>query len=122
MSTRKMMAFGMLGLGAAGLMTVSLFAGQQTSKPMAGHEMSMPMASGTNGTMTKTQKIANAMSAAPSSISAKATILDWPAKEGAAPEVLRAGTNGWSCFPDSPETKGNDPVCVDSAWLNLFEA
>jgi hypothetical protein len=46
--------------------------------------------------MTKAQKIANAMTAAPSTISAQATILDWPAKEGDQPPVLRAGTNGWT--------------------------
>ena len=126
MSTRTMMTSGIMAVGAAGLFTVSLFAGRQTAKPaqpMTGHEMPMPMTSTTKaGAMTKAQKIANAMTAAPSSISAKATILDWPAKDGEAPEVLRKGTNGWSCFPDSPETKGNNPVCADSAWLNLFEA
>jgi hypothetical protein len=121
-----MMTSGIMAVGAAGLFTVSLFAGQQAARPaqpMTGHEMPMPMTSTAKpGAITKAQKIANAMTAAPSSISAKATILDWPAKDGEAPEVLRKGTNGWSCFPDSPETKGNDPVCADSAWLNLFEA
>ena len=72
--------------------------------------------------MTKAEKIANAIAAAPSSVSAKATILDWPAKEGMAPEVLRPGTNGWSCFPDFPETKGNDPMCLDESWVSLMQA
>jgi hypothetical protein len=72
--------------------------------------------------MTKAQKIANAVAAAPSSLSSKATVLDWPAKEGAAPEVLRAGSNGWNCFPDMPETKGNDPMCVDEPWMKWLEA
>ena len=72
--------------------------------------------------MTQAQKIANATSAAPAAISAKATVLDWPAKEGAAPETLRAGSNGWTCFPDMPETKGNDPMCVDGAWMKWMEA
>lgn len=35
--------------------------------------------------MTKAEKIANAMAATPASISAKVTVLDWPAKEGEAP-------------------------------------
>jgi hypothetical protein len=61
-------------------------------------------------------KIASAMSAAPTSISAKATVLDWPATEGAKPAVLRAGSNGWVCYPDMPMTEGNDPACLDAAW------
>lgn len=71
---------------------------------------------------TTSAKIANAILAAPTSISANATILDWPAKEGDAPAVLRAGTNGWSCFPDYPMTEGNDPMCVDSVWTDFFGA
>jgi len=61
--------------------------GQGTMKGMGGQMAGMPM-------MTKDQKIAAAMTAAPAVISAKATILDWPAKEGDAPTTLRAGTNG----------------------------
>jgi hypothetical protein len=67
-------------------------------------------------------KIQNAMSAAPSSISAAATIMDWPASPGAAPAQLRAGTNGWACFPDVPETPGNDPMCLDAVWQAWADA
>lgn len=67
--------------------------------------------------MTAEEKIANAMTAAPASIAGKATILDWPAKEGDKPAVLRAGTNGWSCLPDMPDTEGNDPACLDQPWM-----
>jgi hypothetical protein len=73
-------------------------------------------------TMTKAEKIANAVSAAPASISGKATVLDWPAKEGDPPITLRAGTNGWSCFPDMLNTKGNDPACLDAVWMKWIEA
>ena len=62
------------------------------------------------------------MTAAPASVSAKATILDWPAKEGDPPAVLRAGTNGWTCLPDMPDTKGNDPMCLDKPWMKWVEA
>jgi hypothetical protein len=72
--------------------------------------------------MTTAQKIANAMSAGPSSISGKATILDWPAKEGDKPAVLRAGSNGWTCLPDMPDTEGNDPACLDEAWMQWVDA
>jgi hypothetical protein len=71
---------------------------------------------------TKAQKIADAMSAAPRSISAKATIMDWPATEGGKMEPLRAGTNGWTCLPDFPGTKGDDPMCVDDQWMSFMSA
>ena len=70
--------------------------------------------------MTTAQKIANAMSAAPAAIGRNATIMDWPEKEGGQPRQLRAGTNGWVCFPNSPmEFAGasiEDPMCLDKQW------
>jgi len=72
--------------------------------------------------MTKEQKIANAMSAGPMAVAGKATILDWPAKEGEKPAVLRMGTNGWTCLPDMPQTQGSDPMCLDRSWMVWVEA
>ena len=72
--------------------------------------------------MTKAQKIANAMTAAPRSISANAAIMDWPASEGAQMATLRDGSNGWTCLPDFPGTKGNDPMCVDAQWMSFMDA
>src|SRR5712692_11478538 len=72
--------------------------------------------------LTKAQKIADAMKAAPRSISAKATIMDWPATEGAKMATLRAGTNGWTCLPDFPGTRGDDPMCVDDHWMSFMRA
>lgn len=63
------------------------------------------------------QKIRSAMSAAPASIAKGATIMDYPAKEGQQPPVLRKGTNAWTCFPDDPSTPGNDPMCLDKSWM-----
>ena len=57
--------------------------------------------------------IESAMSAAPASISAKATMMNWDF------EVVREGTNGWTCLPDR-DTPGNDPWCVNDPWLNLL--
>jgi hypothetical protein len=71
---------------------------------------------------TKGQKIANAMTAAPRSLSSKATIMDWPASEGAQMTTLRTGSNGWTCLPDFPSTKGNDPMCVDDQWMSFLGA
>lgn len=72
--------------------------------------------------MTKAQKIASAASAAPASISAKATVLDWPEKEGGAMITLRQGSNGWTCLPDMPNTEGIDPACLDAVWMKWVEA
>jgi hypothetical protein len=74
------------------------------------------------GKATKLEKIANAMSAAPRSISQSATIMDWPAAEGASMTTLRTGANGWTCLPDFPSSKGNDPMCVDGQWMSFMGA
>lgn len=67
-------------------------------------------------------KIQDAMSAAPQSVSANATIMDYPASPTAKPTTLRAGTNGWTCFPDAPGTPHDDPMCVDANWMMWMEA
>jgi hypothetical protein len=66
--------------------------------------------------------IASAESAAPASISSKATIVQMDAK--GMMTVLRKGTNGWTCIPDAPATPGPDPMCFDAnagkwaeAWI-----
>lgn len=110
------------GLTLACALTVALGARQQTMKPQTGNDMGRMQDTGMGAKMTKAQKIANALTAAPASISEKATVLDYPAKDGMAPEVLRPGTNGWSCFPDMPDTKGNDPMCIDGPWMKWVEA
>ncbi|HEY3114751.1 MAG TPA: hypothetical protein VGJ62_13810 [Gemmatimonadaceae bacterium] len=74
------------------------------------------------GKASKAQKIANAMTAAPRALSSKATIMDWPASEGAQMTTLRVGSNGWTCLPDFPNTKGNDPMCVDGEWMSFMKA
>ena len=69
-------------------------------------------------------KIKNAMSAAPDSISAAATIMDWPATAGGKPTQLRAGTNGWVCYPSTPSATtavGEDPMCLDREFQKWAE-
>jgi hypothetical protein len=61
------------------------------------------------------EMIQSAMSAAPASISAEAMIMSWKF------EVLRPGSNGWTCMPDRP-SPGNSPWCVTEQWLNLLRA
>jgi len=74
--------------------------------------------------MTAAQKIANASGAAPMSISAHATIMDFPDTPGGEMKQLRAGTNEWVCFPSTPvEMKGgNDPMCLDKQWQGWGDA
>ncbi|MBI4503239.1 MAG: SRPBCC family protein [Gemmatimonadetes bacterium] len=78
------------------------------------------MARNTSG--DKEAKISNAMSAAPASLAARAAVMDWPVKDGEHPVQLRPGTNGYTCFPDMPATQGNDPMCIDQAWMSWMDA
>lgn len=69
------------------------------------------------------EKIADASSAAPAAVSQRATIKDWPAKEGAEPTVLRKGDNGWVCYPSPPATiLRPDPMCIDATWESWLTA
>jgi hypothetical protein len=60
--------------------------------------------------------VQSAMSAAPTSIAARATIMDWEFN------VVREGSNGWTCLPDRVNTPGNDPWCVNDPWVNFLKA
>jgi hypothetical protein len=71
---------------------------------------------------SKKAKIQNAISTAPKAVAKDATILDYPATEGDQPPVLCKGTNGWTCFPDDPNSPGNDPMCLDKMGMVWFEA
>jgi hypothetical protein len=71
---------------------------------------------------SKEWKIRNAMTAAPASISGKATVMDWPSSPTDSMKLLRAGTNGWTCMPDVPATPGNDPMCLDKTWMSWAAA
>ncbi len=77
-------------------------------------------------TMSDAEKVANAMSAAPAEIVKHATIMDWPATKDGRPRELKKGTNGWVCFPNSPEEYGgasiDDPMCLDKQWQSWAEA
>ena len=76
--------------------------------------------------MSDAQKMANAKSAAPANIANAATIMDWPSTPTEQPRQLKAGTNGWVCYPNSPGEFGGasvqDPMCLDKAWQGWAEA
>jgi hypothetical protein len=66
---------------------------------------------------TADDKIMRAMSAAPSDISAEATIMD---VDGT---VLRSGSNGWVCLPGVGLIPGDDhPMCNDAVWMKWMAA
>ena len=57
-----------------------------------------------------------ALSAAPSNVSSKATIMDSNGK------ILREGSNGWTCMPGTPPNDNVNPMCVDKAWQKWLKA
>jgi hypothetical protein len=62
---------------------------------------------------TNEEKIARAMSAAPAAISAEATVMD---TDGT---ILREGSNGWTCLPDT-NPGDHAPMCNDEVWMQLM--
>ena len=65
----------------------------------------------TMGPMSEEDIIRSAMAAAPPAVAKDATIVDVSA-DGKT-RVVRKGTNGFTCLPDSPSTPGPDPMCGD---------
>lgn len=108
-----------IALIAGGIAGYSLRGDTSTQKPESS-ESSMENAE--TPLDPKEEKIQNALSAAPESVSKEATVLDWPEKEGAQMLTLQKGTNDWTCLPDYPGSPGNDPICVDAQAMQWFEA
>jgi len=64
---------------------------------------------------SKEAKIERAISAAPPSVSANATVMD---NDGT---VLREGSNGWTCLPNTfPGDQA--PLCNDALWMEMMTA
>ncbi len=75
--------------------------------------------------ITDEEKITDAMSAGPDSITQDATIAEWPTEPGGEFNVLREGTNGWWCIASSPAAALaglQDPTCDDEVWKELDTA
>ena len=60
--------------------------------------------------------VKNALSAAPPSVAKGATVMDHQHN------VLRKGTNGWTCMSDDPAVPNNSPMCLDAPWLDFIGA
>lgn len=66
---------------------------------------------------TAEEKIARAMTAAPSDITDNATIMD---VDGT---ILREGSNGWVCLPGVGLIPGDKhPMCNDAVWMDWMAA
>jgi hypothetical protein len=55
--------------------------------------------------------LADALSAGWPGMAENATVVDW---EG---NVLKEGSNGYTCLPTPPMLAGNAPMCMDSEWM-----
>ncbi len=89
-------------VGAAGLLALLLLA------PVAAGAQVDPAA--------RDAMIRSAMSAAPAEVSLAATVRDWQGN------ILREGTNGWTCMPDMADQRGDSPMCLDAVWMAWVDA
>jgi len=64
----------------------------------------------------KSDAIADALSAGWPGMAQNATVVDW---EG---NVLREGSNGYTCMPTPPMLSGTAPMCMDSEWMKWADA
>lgn len=69
---------------------------------------------------TNEWKIDNAMSGGPAEVARGAAVMDYPSSDTGHMTQLKAGTNGWTCLPDMPNTPANDPGCYDAQWVEFF--
>ena len=60
--------------------------------------------------------VREALSAAPESIAAIATVKNWDGT------VLKAGSPDWVCYPSMPDREGLCPMCLDKPWQEWMDA
>lgn len=99
------MRFALVGLTLVGITSAAALAAQQ-------HAM---------GSQNDAALIKSAVTAAPSALARRATIVD-VAADGKMREV-RKGTNGFTCMADNPNTPGPDPMCADAnamEWIGAW--
>lgn len=62
------------------------------------------------------ERIRSALSAAPASVAAHATVADHDGR------VLRRGTSDWVCLPDMEDVPNDTPMCLDATWRERIDA
>jgi hypothetical protein len=70
---------------------------------------------------SKEWMIQSALSAAPASISAHATLINLGATVDSL-KTLRPGNNGWTCAASDTAAHAMGPICADSQWMRWMEA
>lgn len=70
--------------------------------------------------MSTAELVRSALSAAPREIAANAAVIA-PDASGKMKEI-HAGTNGWTCMADEPDSPGLDPMCLDKAAMEWVQA
>lgn len=93
-----------------------------SQKPRESAEANARVATPAAAPAASSDPVKVALSAAPASIARDAAVMA-PAPDGSMKQ-LRAGSNGFTCMPDNPETPGPDPMCADAnamkwaaAWI-----
>lgn len=84
--------------------------------------LAAPSVTPAHGQTDKEAKIQSAMGAAPASVTATATVVDWPSQPGGEMSVLREGTGEWTCIVDNPATSEPDAMCMDRPGLEWIKA
>jgi len=105
-----------------GLLAISSIA---SAEDLSTATATLPPGTFTTSSHSDEWKIVNALSAGPTSITEKATVIDWPANSKdviSHGRVLRRGTNGWTCMPDIPGRPQHDPMCVDETMMKWVKA
>ena len=105
------------------LIAVTILCGQYAQRdaygqaPVAQHGPAPANKEASGPKLTKAQKIALAVSAAPLQITKNATISDMPGMAGEQEAQLREGTNGWVCYASARQ-----PMCLDKQWQEWAKA
>lgn len=64
----------------------------------------------------KSEVVAEALSAGWPGMAEDATVVDWDGN------VLKEGSNGYTCLPTPTMLQGSAPMCMDSEWMKWAEA
>ena len=99
------------------LLTSALVAGLPTVvRAQATHASAHARAGAARPTASDAALIANALSAAPPSLTAGAAVVGHDGR------VLRKGTSDWICMPDLPDVPNDTPMCLDAPWRAVIDA
>ncbi|HEU4722713.1 MAG TPA: hypothetical protein VFS59_15245 [Gemmatimonadaceae bacterium] len=97
------------------------FAQQKAEKAhQQGGAMSASMSKAKVKKMSNAEIIRSALSAGPREIAEHAAVIAPDANGKMA--TIRAGTNGWTCMADEPDTPGLDPMCVDQPSMQWVQS